>query len=102
MVLTLKILEKQWLHLLGLQILDLLVFKLQRKKLGQNNGSFLLLLVKLYIYAGFAQVDQVMGRLAESTGFCWFFSFAGLLPNPGPVQPPGDRVPGQPARLVRV
>jgi len=33
MVLTLKILEKQWLHLLGLQILDLLVFQASKKEI---------------------------------------------------------------------
>jgi hypothetical protein len=51
--LGLKILGKQWLHLLNYIHHISWFFKLQRKKLGQKNGSFLLLIVKLLdIYAG--------------------------------------------------
>jgi hypothetical protein len=51
--LGLKILGKQWLHLLNYIYQISWFFKLQRKKLGQKNDSFPLLIVKLlYIYAG--------------------------------------------------
>jgi hypothetical protein len=92
--LSLKILGKQWLHLLNYIHQISCFFKLQRKKLGQKNDSFLLLIVKsLYIYAG---------SCSGSTGFHWFFSFAGLLPNPDQFCHRVDGVPGQPAGPVRV
>jgi hypothetical protein len=51
--LGLKILGKQWLHLLNYIYQISWFFKLRRKKLGQKNDYFPVLIVKLlYIYAG--------------------------------------------------
>ena len=52
--------------------------------------------------AEFTRVDQVPGWLAGSTGFRRANSQAGFYLDPERSQARVDRVPGRPARLVRV
>jgi len=83
---------------------DFLVFQALKKKIRAEKWFFPFADSKVTLYIcrvspGFDRVARVMGRPAGSTGFHRFFSFASLLLNPNRFC---HRVPGQPARPVRV